>query len=270
MKFFSQFAREQTLLEARGLCLPAPRPTRPARKGGKIEAELREPGDVVFPLTKVPRPPCTFLHGSVPFTYSALKTKATLTTGLGPMPGSTWVWFMVGDVKVTASPSGAFDVQITASKFQAGWVKDPTMDVPTSELRPRQEAMLQCISKGTTSKYGSSRRGVPPGFTHLWRYSDSRWACGDKVSWDTTGCEWRETKEVDRWEVQVNMRWGKDTTVVPGRYALVGEQRAEKLNRNQYSTAMRGALFYVTSEAERVAVLQQSTAAYARAAVLGA
>lgn len=270
MKFFSKFAREQLLLEARGLCLPAPCPTRPTRKGGKLQAELKEAGDVVFPLTKVPRPPCAFVRGAVPFAYSALKTKATLTTGLGPMQGATWVWFMVGDVRVTANPSGELDVHITASKFQAGWVKDPTMDVPVAELRPRQEAMLQCVSKGTTSKYGSKRRGVPPGFTHQWRYSDSKWECGGKESWNTTGCEWWERKEVDRWEVKVNMRWSEGSTVIPGRYTLVGEQRAEKLNRNQYSTAMRGALFYVSSEAERVAALEQSTAAYAKAATLGA
>jgi len=272
MSFFTRFARQQALLEARGLlcdaeALPSPS-TRHPRKGGKIERELLEPENVAFPLTKVPPAPCSFVHGAVPFAFSALKTKAALTTGLGPMVGSTWLWFMVGDVDVTPSRSGGLDVHIAASKFQAGWVSDPTMQVPTAELRPRQEAMLQCVSDGTASKYGARRRGVPPGFSHQWRYSDSRWECRD-LSWGTSRCEWRETKEVDRWDVTVSMRWGEGSTVVPGRYTIVGEQRAEKLNRNQYSTAMRGALFYVSSEAERVAALQQATAAYARAATLG-
>lgn len=273
MTFFRQFARSQALLDARGLLCDTqenlPASTRRPRKGGKIEAELLEPESVVFPVSKVPRPPCSFVHGAVPFAYSALKTKAALTTGLGPLPGSTWVWFMVGDVKVTASHSGELDVHIAASKFQAGWVNDPTMQIPTSELRPRQEAMLRCVSSGTTSKYGAARRGVPQGFSHRWRYSDTKWECRDQ-GWSATGCEWQETKDADRWNVSVNMRWGAGSTVVPGRYTIVGEQRAEKLNRNQYSTAMRGALFYVSSEAERVTALHQSAAAYAKAASLGA
>lgn len=287
-KLLRLLAKEQALREARGLppvlasallpkteakaksaAVPSPpSPTKDsaplAKKGGKLEAELVKQSDVALPISKIPVPPCSAMPGALPFSYCALKTKAALSTGLGPARGSTWLWFMVGDVDLSRSPGTDFhDVSITAQKFQAGWVKDPTMTLEDKELRPRQQAMLDCVSKNGECVYGSKRKGVPVGFTHRWKYSDSQWECG-KESWATHSCEWWEQRQADRWEVKVAMRWIAESGCLPktGKYVLVGEQRAEKINRNQYSTAMRGALFPVGTEAEKEAVLKSATRAY--------
>jgi len=289
-KLLRLLAKEQIIREARGLppvspsallpktesktksaAVPAlPSPAKKdsvaplAKKGGKLEAELVKQSDIALPLSKIPVPPCSVVPGALPFSYSALKTKAALSTGLGPARGSTWLWFMVGDVDVTHTPGTDFrDVSITAQKFQAGWVKDPTMTLEDKDLRPRQQAMLDCVSKNDKCEYGSKRKGVPVGFTHRWRYSDSQWECG-KESWATHSCEWWEQRLSDRWEVRCLMRWSAESGGLPkeGKYMLVGEQRAEKINRNQYATAMRGALFPVGTEAEKQAVLKSAMREY--------
>eukprot|EP00756_Hemistasia_phaeocysticola_P029082 Hpha_TRINITY_DN16209_c1_g15::TRINITY_DN16209_c1_g15_i1::g.13948::m.13948 len=275
-KLLRLLAKEQILREARGLPpKPAPVPTLPpsptktkkaplAKKGGKLEAELVKQDDIALPVSKIPAPPCSGIPGALPFSYCALKTKAALSTGLGPKRGSTWLWFMVGDVDLSDTPGTEFlDVSIGAQKFQAGWVKDPTMSLEDKEIRPRQQAMLECVSKNSECEYGSKRKGVPVGFTHRWKYSDSQWECG-KQNWATQSCEWWEQRQADRWEVKVSMRWTAESGCLPpkGKYVLVGEQRAEKINRNQYATAMRGALFPVGTEAEKKAVLERATRAY--------
>eukprot|EP01065_Artemidia_motanka_P050606 TRINITY_DN869_c0_g1_i1.p1 TRINITY_DN869_c0_g1~~TRINITY_DN869_c0_g1_i1.p1 ORF type:complete len:338 (+),score=156.15 TRINITY_DN869_c0_g1_i1:67-1014(+) len=233
-----------------------------AKKGGKLEQELVTAEEACLPLAKVPPVPCGGLPGAAVFSYAALKTKARLSTGLGPAKGSTWLWFVVGDVDVAATKGGGRQMRLSADKFQAGWAKTADGGVELAELRPRQHAMLECVSAGKVSDYGKGRRGVPVGFSHQWNYSDSKWEMASG-GWGTAGCEWKETKGTDRWRVDVAMQWLSDAAA-EGRYVVVAEQRAEKINRNQYGTAMRGALFYVGSDAERDAALRHATAAYKR------
>mmetsp|Transcript_57583 Transcript_57583/g.180378 ORF Transcript_57583/g.180378 Transcript_57583/m.180378 type:complete len:204 (+) Transcript_57583:624-1235(+) len=143
------------------------------------------------------------------------------------------------------------EVRISGDKFQAGWVPDPGRKLSASTLRKNHCSMLQSALDGTLNEYGSGRGGTPEGFSHAWRYSDSTWTLGkEDASWPTSAATWTEVKGKDRWRVDIRMRWNCANCVKQGRYLFVAEQRAEKLNPNQYATALRGAMVHVSSDAE--------------------
>merc|ERR550532_1851050 len=127
--------------------------------------------------------------------------------------------------------------------------------------------MLRSALDGTPNAYGSGRGGTPAGFQHAWRYSDSSWAMGDAgPACSTSEARWSEVKGTDRWRVDVSMRWhGAGPGMPEGRHVLVAEQRAEKLNPNQYATAMRGALVPIAGDAAGREVLRELIELYGSA-----
>jgi len=216
---------------------------------------LLPPKLVNFPLSRVPTPLACLAPNSTEFSWASLKTKTTLQGGtFGPDSGSTWLWFIVAELAIAHRSLGKdpfVDVHIVGSKFQGGWVRDPAKSVPSSTLRTRHRSMLQSALDGSLNDYGSSRSGTPEGFTHSWSYSDATWATSRKdMAWPTSGARWSEVKGKDRWRVDIRMRWHCTGCNQAGRYLVVAEQRAEKLNPNQYATAMRGAMVPVASDGE--------------------
>eukprot|EP01062_Namystynia_karyoxenos_P016708 TRINITY_DN1613_c0_g1_i1.p1 TRINITY_DN1613_c0_g1~~TRINITY_DN1613_c0_g1_i1.p1 ORF type:complete len:365 (+),score=103.12 TRINITY_DN1613_c0_g1_i1:74-1096(+) len=244
-------------------------PAAQAEAGGRGEGVLKElvgPKEADLPGTagRVPAPPCCSAAGAIPFAYASLKTKTQLSgSDSGPPPGATWLWFLVCDMAVRREGEDAATVRITGSKFQAGWLAEQRLPAPRGLLREREGEMLRCVLNGTESKHGKARGGVPEGFAHEWAYSDSRWELPGLCSAAaTSACRWKEEKGTDRWAVEVEMRWDGAEALKGGQYLLVADQRAEKLNRNQYATAMRGALFPADAPGSRAAALRALSRAH--------
>lgn len=249
--------------EARRMHHPEPM-TSPPRDVGKDHTDhgvAGKPGyaglvsadNVQFPLAKIPSPLCSKADGAVEFSWCSLKTKTSLQGGaFGPDTGSTWLWFLVAEVMATRRMIGSenfTDVRVLGNKFQAGWVPDPSKSVTASLLRTRHHSMLQSAMDGTLNEYGSGRGGTPEGFSHAWNYSDSSWVEGD-TSYAVSKARWKEVKGKDRWRIDISMLWHGPEKMREGRHFLVAEQRAEKLNPNQYATAMRGAIVPIVSDTD--------------------
>mmetsp|Transcript_81540 Transcript_81540/g.239443 ORF Transcript_81540/g.239443 Transcript_81540/m.239443 type:complete len:488 (-) Transcript_81540:28-1491(-) len=211
--------------------------------------------DVKLPLSKMLVPPACSMANAIEFSWGSLKTKTSLQSGnFGPEAGSTWLWFLVAELEAThkhTAKDSFMDVHIVGDKFQAGWLPDPGRKVSAAALRKNHCSMLQSALDGTLNEYGSSRGGTPEGFSHAWRYSDSSWTTGrDDASWPTSAATWTEVKRKDRWRVDIQMQWLCANCVKEGRYLFIAEQRAEKLNPNQYATAMRGAMVHIMNDME--------------------
>lgn len=213
--------------------------------------------DILVPLDKVAVPPYCAGHDKTTFSYGAVKTKANMSAGFGPAVGSTWSWFLVGELIVKSAGTRS-QVTLRAEKFQAGWASTAAAEIPEAKLRSNQRSVVQAVLDGAECKAVMPRRGVPDGFSHSWNYSDSEWSMGsgETAPWPTEKTKWKETKGKDRWRVEVTMEWLTDVGLAAGHYLLVADQRAEKLNRNQYATAMRGLLLPVRDGTERRAALQ--------------
>ncbi|KAJ9471544.1 hypothetical protein DIPPA_28382 [Diplonema papillatum] len=175
---------------------------------------------------------------------------------------------------------------ITGDKFQAGWTPDPSEKVSGTVMANRKASMIESILHSKINSYGKNRRGCKPGYSHRWTYANSEWADAGNDARETAGlatseakklgglqtteakktggfqtskakksggletteCFWDEQKNEDRWLVSVSMRWTAPTArIVPGAYVVVADQVASKMNKNQYSTAMRGARYRLGS-----------------------
>jgi len=244
-------------------------PPKPAEKEAPgVDRRLALPSDVEFPLARVPVPLSCTAPGAIAFSWASLKTKTALQgSNVGPPAGSTWLWFLVTELfahRVVSEDGSIMDVRMVGDKFQAGWVSNPKQNTAASVLRTRHHSMLQSMLEGTSNDYGSERGGTPVGFSHSWKYSDSTWARGSgEFGFPTSAARWAEVKGKDRWRVNINMRWhGAVGCVEEGRYLLVADQRAEKLNPNQYATAMRGAMVRIDNDAEGQAALQEMIRLY--------
>eukprot|EP01065_Artemidia_motanka_P000531 TRINITY_DN10246_c0_g2_i1.p1 TRINITY_DN10246_c0_g2~~TRINITY_DN10246_c0_g2_i1.p1 ORF type:complete len:335 (+),score=100.02 TRINITY_DN10246_c0_g2_i1:76-1080(+) len=233
--------------------------TQPAVASGMLD-----PRAVELPRERVPALPHEDAPEFFDFEYAAVKTKLSRSAASsGPPPGSTWLWFLVADVETEDAGEGRVRVKITGDKFQAGWVPDPTKFCSTAQLRSRCMTMLRSVIDGTENEYGLGRKGVPEGFKHDWFYSDSMLRFG-KISGMTSDARWTEVKVADRWKVRISLTVSGDVPkeLQPGqRHVLVADQRAEKLNANQYATAMRGAAMPAGSR-DRKSVVEAVLAEY--------
>jgi hypothetical protein len=223
-------------------------PLHPVNSRGLVAASAVE-----LPLSRIPVPLCCKAAGASEFAWASLKTKMALQEGaFGPDSGATWLWFLVAEMLVTPVSEDSrhyANVRIIGNKFQAGWVPEFQKNLSSSVLQSRHHSMLQSALDGTQNQYGSGRGGTPEGFSHAWNYSDSDWMING-VSSAVSRARWSEVKGKDRWRVDVSMLWREAGKINEGRHLLVAEQRAEKLNPNQYATAMRGAMVPIGSDVE--------------------
>lgn len=235
----------------------------------KQKAALLEVNDVKLPLHKLQAPPTALVPDSKEFAWGSLKTKATLQkTTFGPDAGSTWLWFLAADLVASEKQVDGdifTDIHIVGDKFQAGWLRDASLSPVVATLRRNQCSFLQSEIDGTVNDRGVTHRGVPEGFSHAWHYSDSVWSLGQPgatTDWPTSLATWSEVKKKDRWRVDIRMRWKCAVGAQQQRYFLVAEQRAEKLNPNQYATAMRGTMIPIQSDEGGQRMLHEVLQAY--------
>ena len=172
--------------------------------------------------------------------YEAVKTKTKASSAQGPPDGSTWHWYIIADM--TVNEKG--ECTIRGDKYQAGWSRG--VDVPPAAgIDERKLTMMQSTLTGNENKYGLERGGVPEGFAHLWSYADSCFEINQNGSASssskTSSASWWEQKKTDRWEIRVSLV-STPPPCQPGTYLLVADQRAEKLNLNQYNTKLTGRL----------------------------
>eukprot|EP00756_Hemistasia_phaeocysticola_P003663 Hpha_TRINITY_DN12368_c0_g1::TRINITY_DN12368_c0_g1_i1::g.155901::m.155901 len=216
---------------------------------------------VSLPFERVPTPTCLGVPGAEPFDYFALKTKRHLqASNSGPPPGSTWIWFLVGSISAKPDADGeGHTLTLVGDKFQAGWIPESSKFVSGAQLRSRRQSMLRSVIDGKENAYGLERKGCPEGFRHDWDYADSELVLGvSRLA--TRGARWVEEKQSDRWTVRLTLTTKGD---LPSEFeggkevVVVADQRAEKLNANQYATAMRGARFVVTSLEQKREVLEK-------------
>eukprot|EP01059_Diplonema_ambulator_P003576 TRINITY_DN1327_c0_g1_i1.p1 TRINITY_DN1327_c0_g1~~TRINITY_DN1327_c0_g1_i1.p1 ORF type:complete len:351 (+),score=109.75 TRINITY_DN1327_c0_g1_i1:54-1106(+) len=221
-------------------------PTQPVAKKAKGKKEApNDDDDEGLPWenmeTKYPGAEC--------FNYDAIKSKLVQSNYQGPKDGSTWLWYLVGDMDVYPDDSKGGKtaaVHLTGDKFQAGWLKDPKEPVPWGVIKKRQHTMVDSIIHEAMNSYGKGRRGCQPGYRHRWNYADSQWTVKDNESVvKTLATSWDEEKEEDRWTINVHMQWESTHPIVEGKYLIVADQRAEKLNKNQYQTNMAGRRWYL-------------------------
>eukprot|EP01064_Diplonema_japonicum_P011684 TRINITY_DN1911_c1_g1_i1.p1 TRINITY_DN1911_c1_g1~~TRINITY_DN1911_c1_g1_i1.p1 ORF type:complete len:316 (+),score=44.03 TRINITY_DN1911_c1_g1_i1:100-1047(+) len=165
------------------------------------------------------------------FVYNSTKSKVAASTAQGPPDGSTWIWFIVADLSVSENGTAV----LKGDKFQAGWLRNSSEAADASTIKQRKAEMIDSVLKGRQNEYGLQRSGVPVGFKHKWNYSDSSWG-----STTTTGVIWEEEKLEDRWKICVTFPEFAEPGGCPRSWVVVAEQRAEKLNKNQYLTNMKG------------------------------
>ena len=206
------------------------------------------------------------------FEYNSIKSKFTNSSFQGPADGSTWDWYILADMKVEQKQSNQRNVgmrtiaQIDGDKFQAGWERTPDLHT-TSEnvMLRRKNSMVQSVTYNKENSYGLSRRGCKPGYKHKWTYSDSLFSVTDSDPIRTSAAVWSETKGSDRWKISVNMQWDAVGQVPQeGSYLLIADQRASKLNKNQYDTSMKGKLWWLGHPNESAEVIQQNKMAILR------
>eukprot|EP01064_Diplonema_japonicum_P020542 TRINITY_DN300_c3_g1_i1.p1 TRINITY_DN300_c3_g1~~TRINITY_DN300_c3_g1_i1.p1 ORF type:complete len:337 (+),score=54.67 TRINITY_DN300_c3_g1_i1:77-1087(+) len=187
------------------------------------------------------------------FEYNAVKSKLVQSNYQGPKDGSTWLWYLIGEMSVypdEGTGSKSASVHLKGDKFQAGWLSAPSEPIPHGVIENRKNTMVDSVMQDQVNSYGKARRGCQPGYRHRWTYSDSAWELKGKTvkkGAATSCCSWDEQKEEDRWTVNVHMMWQAQEALTEGIFLVVADQRAEKMNKNQYQTSMSGKKWYLGS-----------------------